>query len=104
MLIAARVGRALINSRKSSPDPGTTTEEDKNLSTSEESKTRKESERMSTQNLLERMDHLQPTFRTDIANKYVFLKISYKTLTITGFKRLKMITWIYKNLTIFSDY
>ena len=74
MLIAARVGRAVINSKKRSSDQGITTEEDKNLSTSEESKTRKESERMSTQNLLERMDHLQPTFRTDIANKYEYLK------------------------------
>ena len=78
MLIAARVGRAVINSRKRAPDAGTTTEEDKNLSTSEESKTRQDSECMSTQKLLERMDHLQPTFRTDIANKYEYLKFLIK--------------------------
>ena len=78
MLIAARVGRAVINSRKRSTDAVTTTGENKNLSNPEESDTRKDSECMSTQNLSERMDHLQPTFRTDIANKYEYLKFLIK--------------------------
>ena len=78
MLIAARVGRAVINSKKRSSDQGTTTEEDENLSASEESNTKKHSQCLNTQNLLEMMDDLQPTFRTDIANKYEYLTFLIK--------------------------
>ena len=70
MLIAARVGRAIINSRQHSPDLGTKEESNKNVQASSDEIKIIVNERNSVnKNGAEKMENLQPTFRTDIANK-----------------------------------
>ena len=70
MLIAARVGRAIINSRQHSPDIDTKEETNRNKqASSDEVKTNVDDRNSLNKNLSEKMENLPPTFRTDIANK-----------------------------------
>ena len=70
MLIAARVGRAIINSRQHSPDIGTKEEPARNKqASSDEVKTNGDDRHSLNKNLSGKMENLPPTFRTDIANK-----------------------------------
>ena len=70
MLIAARVGRAIINSRQYSPDIGTKEETNRNQqASSDEVKNNVDDRHSLNKNLSEKMENLPSTFRTDIANK-----------------------------------
>ena len=70
MLIAARLCRAVITSRQHSPEPSSQKDSEKRPVTQLGGITKSaDCQHSSTRNTLEKMDNLQPTFRTDIANK-----------------------------------